>query len=172
MSLIRREDPFFGDLWDWDLGMNNIWRRLNNLERSLFPDVGRGTLDKEIESVVRTNVDLKETPDKFQIVAECPGLDKKDVKIDLDEDNRILTLSGEHKKEKEEKDEKYHYRERTYGSFKRSFKLPENVKLDQVKASMHNGLLSIDIPKTETTQQQEQQRRVRSITVGDQTSNA
>lgn len=131
----------------------------------MFSDFGQLSRTQDMESMmISPKVDLKETNDKFEIVAEMPGLDKKDIKIDLDEERRMLTLKGERKAEREERreNEKFYYKERSFGSFQRSFRLPENIKMDQVKASMNQGLLKIDIPKS-----MEQQRRMRSIQVGD-----
>jgi HSP20 family protein len=93
-----------------------------------------------------------------------PGIDKNNIKVDLDEDRRMLTLSGEQKEEKEQKDERYHFRERTYGSFRRSFRLPDNVKMDKIKATMNHGLLSIDLPKSEV---KTETKRKKSINIGE-----
>jgi len=168
--------PFGGNLWDFDMGMDSFSRRLENLERSLFPELGttsralRGIgggagLGQEIMRI--PNVDFKETNDKFQIVAEMPGVDKKDIKVDLDEDTNVLTLSGEHKEEKEDKGDRYYFKERSFGSFKRSFRLPDNIKKDEVRASMNQGLLNIDIPKVEISKEEEKKEKRRTIDVSD-----
>jgi HSP20 family protein len=154
MSLLRRVDPLFGDMWDFDRRMNDMLSRINNLESSLFPESSKtrtGAVAKE-SGFLSPNVDCRELEDRFQIVAEMPGLSKADIKVDLDEENRVLTLSGEQKKEKEEKGEKYYFKERVHGTYKRSFQLPDNVNMEQVKATMNNGLLQIDIPKVEKKQ--------------------
>jgi HSP20 family protein len=173
MSIAKRRDSTWDlmsddDFWDIDKSMNNMLKRINKLEKSLFSDDFKGktkhSSNKENRLAVRNpKVDLKELQDKFQITAEMPGICKEDLKIDLDEDNRVLTLKGEHKEEKEEKGEKYYFRERKFGSFERSFQLPENIRMDQVKANMNNGLLCIEIPKTEP-----QKPKTRSIEIGEQ----
>jgi HSP20 family protein len=165
MSLMRRNwDPFSTSLTrslDSDpFGFDSMMRRMENLERTLLPDARGGS-----DVFVNPNVDIKESDDKLQILAEMPGLDKKDIKIDLDEENRVLTLSGERKVENEKNSDTYHVRERKYGSFRRSFTLPDSVKLDQVKANMNQGLLNIEIPKAQQQQKQKQKRR--SIDVGE-----
>ena len=93
------------------------------------------------------SLDVSETKDKVVVKAEAPGIDPKEIDISLS--NGILTLKGEKKKEREEKDESYHLIERSYGSFSRSVRLPAEVQEDQVKASYKDGILTITLPKTE-----------------------
>jgi HSP20 family protein len=92
-------------------------------------------------------VDVSETKDDVIINTEIPGMSKDDVKVSV-QDN-ILTLSGEKKQEKEEKDANYHRVERSYGSFSRSFTLPTTVQPDKVKAAYRDGILRITLPKSE-----------------------
>jgi len=101
-------------------------------------------------------VDIYDTEDKFVINAELPGVDKKDIVIDVKD--RLLTLKGERSSEKEVKEDKYHRRERAYGSFERVFTLPAEIDPDQIKADFKNGILKIDIPKQE-------EQKPRQITV-------
>jgi HSP20 family protein len=95
-------------------------------------------------------VDITETDSSYEIVAEIPGVRKKDVKVTVD--NGVLTVSGERKQEKEEKDKKLHRVERYYGSFCRSFALPDNVNSSNVKATFDGGVLNLTLPKTEQSQ--------------------
>jgi len=92
-------------------------------------------------------VDIKETPKEYLVTAEVPGIDKKDIHIEI-ADN-LLTLKGERKFEAEQKDESYHQVERSYGSFTRSFSLPTKVKADAIEANFKDGLLTVRIPKAE-----------------------
>lgn len=80
--------------------------------------------------------------------ADVPGLKKEEVKVEAEE-GRILQISGERSKEKEEKNDKFHRVERSSGKFMRRFRLPENAKMDQIKASMENGVLTVTVPKEE-----------------------
>ena len=105
------------------------------------------------EGVWNPTVDVSEDKDNVIIKAEMPGLSKEDVKISI-QDN-VLTLKGEKKQEKEEKDKNYHRIERNYGSFCRSFQLPTSVKSDKVKASYKDGVLSVTLPKTEEVKPKE-----------------
>ncbi|GLU02373.1 hypothetical protein SLE2022_196250 [Rubroshorea leprosula] len=77
-----------------------------------------------------------------------PGLKKEEVKVEVEE-GRILQISGETRKEQEEKNEKWHRVERSSGKFPRRFRVPENAKMDRVKASMENGVLIVTVPKEE-----------------------
>lgn len=93
------------------------------------------------------SVDIFETKDDILIKAEVPGMKKEDIKITL-QDN-VLTLKGESKQEKEEKETNFYRMERSYGSFVRSFNLPTVVQADRIKASYKDGILSITLSKAE-----------------------
>ncbi|KAL9658382.1 hypothetical protein ABK040_015702 [Willaertia magna] len=107
-------------------------------------------------------IDIKETDNAVELTADVPGYKKDAIKVDLDEDNRLLTLKGEYKEEKENKDEKYHIQERRYSNFQRSFVLPENVKLDQLKAQLKDGQLKIVFEKIK---EQQQKPKTKSINI-------
>jgi HSP20 family protein len=81
------------------------------------------------------------------IKAEIPEVKKEDVKVTVD--SGVLTIRGERKQEKEEKGKKFHRVERRYGSFTRSFTLPDNIDENTIKASFNEGMLNLQIPKTE-----------------------
>lgn len=121
----------------------------------LFDDfLGRPLMRTEwSEGVWNPSVDISETKDNVIIKAEMPGLAKEDVKISM-QDN-MLTLTGEKKQEKEEKESNYHRVERSYGAFSRSFTLPTSVKSDKIKATYKDGILSITLPKTEEVKPKE-----------------
>lgn len=91
-------------------------------------------------------VDISETDHEFLIKAEIPEVKKEDVKVSVD--NGFITIQGERKHSKEDKGERFHRVERYYGSFVRSFTLPDNVDATQVKASFKDGMLNLLIPKT------------------------
>jgi len=94
-------------------------------------------------------VDIAETDKEFIINAEIPDVKKEDVKVMVD--NGILTIRGERKQEKEEKGKKFHRVERFYGSFSRSFTLPNNVDESKIEASFKDGMLNLTVPKIEET---------------------
>ena len=90
-------------------------------------------------------VDVTETEGEFQIRAELPGLEKKDVKLSLADG--VLTISGN--RQQEEKAKRYHKIERVYGSFARSFTVPDSVDVQKVTADFKNGLLTVRLAKLE-----------------------
>lgn len=92
-------------------------------------------------------VDISESNNEVLVIAELPGLQKEDVKINL-QDN-VLSLEGEKTQETEEKGKCFHRLERGYGKFERSFVLPTAVKSDKVKASFKDGVLEIKLPKAD-----------------------
>lgn len=92
-------------------------------------------------------MDIQEGEQEYHITAELPGLKKEDVKITLQDG--VLTLQGERKQEKEEKGKRFHRVERAYGSFVRSFTLPDVVDEAKVSAEFKEGELHIYLPKTE-----------------------
>jgi HSP20 family protein len=92
-------------------------------------------------------VDMFDDDDKIVIKAELPGMDKKDISVDIE--NRVLTLSGERNYDNEVKEDNYYRRERAYGRFKRAFNLPADVDSDQIKADFKDGVLRVEIPKPE-----------------------
>jgi len=92
-------------------------------------------------------VDVKEEENAFKVSIDLPGMNKDDINIEVDS-NR-LAISGERKFEQEEKKEDYHFVERSYGKFYRSFTLPSTVKADEIDAAYKDGVLEITLPKKE-----------------------
>lgn len=108
---------------------------------------------RDTESFVNARIDWKETPEAHVFKADLPGVKKEEVKVEV-EDGTVLQISGERSRENEDKNDKFHRVERSSGKFLRRFKLPENAKLDEVKASMENGVLTVTVPKTEEKKSQ------------------
>ena len=92
-------------------------------------------------------VDIAETENEYIIKVELPGLKKEDVNVTLN--NGVLTISGERKQEKEEKNHQYHRVECSYGSFSRSFSLPGGVDSERIDAEFRNGILRVRVAKSE-----------------------
>lgn len=93
------------------------------------------------------SVDIYEDKDRLVLKADLPGINEKDISLDVD-GNR-LTLKGERRMEKETKEENYHRVERAYGNFVRSFSLPNTVDVENIKATFKNGVLEVSLPKKE-----------------------
>lgn len=102
---------------------------------------------------------IRETETGFHVELAAPGMKKKDFNIELNDD--LLTIRTEKKEEKEEKDGKYTKREFNYSSFVRSFRLPEEVDIENIEASYSDGVLALDIPKKEM----EEIRKVKQIEI-------
>ena len=92
-------------------------------------------------------VDIYDDNDKVVIKAELPGVDKKDIEVDLKD--HVLTLKGERSYEKEAKEDNYYHKERAFGKFQRAFRLPVNLDPEKINADFKDGVLKIEIPKSE-----------------------
>ncbi len=101
------------------------------------------------------SADISETEKEYMIRASLPAVKKEDVKVTVNEG--MITIKGERKQEKEDKSEKYHRVESFYGSFERSFSLPENVNADAISCESKDGVLTVHIPKTEPKKAQPKQ---------------
>jgi HSP20 family protein len=93
-------------------------------------------------------VDIEESETEYVIKAELPEVRKEDVKVAVNQG--VLTIQGERKMEREEKNKKYHRVERAYGSFARSFTLPDDVQEDNIKARHKDGMLYLHLAKSES----------------------
>jgi HSP20 family protein len=103
------------------------------------------TLPTEDRREFRPSVDIFEDEKTIQVKADLPGVKPEEIKIEVE--NGVLTLSGERKLEKEEKKDGYHRVERVYGSFTRSFTLPEAVDGENIEAKYNEGVLTVVLPK-------------------------
>ncbi len=131
--------------------MEDILERFGRTNRPLMePDMDISVPDWS------PTVDIEENDDAYKIKAEMPGVKKNDMEVNYD--NGILTIKGEKSEEKIEDRGKVHRTECSYGSFARSFSLPEGVKEDKINASYKDGILLLTIPKAE-------EKKPRSIAV-------
>jgi HSP20 family protein len=118
---------------------------LQNRMNSLFQDFNRGENDALTTAAFVPPVDIYEDEHKIVLKLEVPGLKESDLDIQLE--NNVLTIKGERKFEKEEKEENFHRIERRYGSFYRSFTIPNTVNAEGVKAGYDAGVLRIELEK-------------------------
>ncbi len=116
------------------------------LDRDAWVDDFFNTRIAPRSSSFEPTVEIKESEEAFVINAELPGLNKDDFKVTVE--NNYLTLEGEKKVEHEEKTDGYRRSERSFGSFKRTFRLTDSVDRKNIKADYSNGVLEITIPKT------------------------
>jgi HSP20 family protein len=123
----------------------------------MFDDFTRGWVVPATfgtSGMLSPKVNVAETDKGLEVTADLPGIDQKDIEINLADG--ILTLKAEHKAEKEEKDEKKHYHlvERSFGTFMRSFELPFEADTDKVEASFEKGVLKISVPRSAAAEKQ------------------
>ncbi|MCU0609606.1 MAG: Hsp20/alpha crystallin family protein [Chitinispirillaceae bacterium] len=134
MALIRYEGNPIATLFD---ELENMWS---------------GGLDlpgRELAGRSFPKVDITESDKGYQITADLPGLKKEEIKVSVEENT--LTISGEKKREVEKKTDRYFHFERSFGSFSRSFTLPANVDSKNIEARYSNGVLELNLMKTEET---------------------
>jgi HSP20 family protein len=132
--------------WNPMREMETLQNRINRLfDGNFFPTF---SLDDDMSlGNWRPVVDIYENEDTVVVKAELPGVDKKDIKVDLKDG--VLTLSGERSHEKEVKEENYYRKERAFGKFHRSFNVPADIDPDKIKAEFKDGVLNVEIPKPE-----------------------
>ncbi|OGS95118.1 MAG: heat-shock protein Hsp20 [Gallionellales bacterium RIFCSPLOWO2_02_FULL_57_47] len=132
--------------WDPFRELEDVSTRLN---RIFGRTAARGEAGRELLKVAdwMPSVDISETAASYLIKAEIPGVNKEDIKVTIQDG--MLTIQGERKHEKEEKDKKFHRIERSYGSFVRSFSVPDDADESAVKAEFNDGMLNVTLPKSE-----------------------
>lgn len=142
-----------GALMRWDTLRVDPFRELEDISERFNRLFSRTPARREGSREAMTvadwipSVDIAEDDKEYLIKAEIPEVDKKDVKITVQDG--VLTIQGERKKNTEEKDKRFHRVERVYGTFVRSFTLPEDVAEDNIQAEFKDGMLMIHLPKTE-----------------------
>ncbi len=131
------------DLWDLE-------ERVNRMFRDLVP---HRIHEEDLVGGWEPAVDVYETDKEFVLKAELPEVEEKDVHVNVE--GNILTITGERRKEEEIKEENYHRTERYYGSFCRSFALPDSVDKDKIKATFKGGVMKLELPKKEEVKPKE-----------------
>jgi HSP20 family protein len=105
-------------------------------------------------------VDIAESDKAFEITADLPGMDEKNIEVKLT--NGDLRIKGEKQEEKEEQEKDYYLHERHFGSFERAFRIPEGVDTDKIQASFKKGVLTVTLPKTAQAQKAEKKIAIKS----------
>jgi HSP20 family protein len=136
------------------------WNPARQRMMSTFPEwdhLMNGFFSDRLEDTELTEwtpaIDIDEDNDAFVVIADLPGLTKKDISINIKEN--MLTISGERKIEKKDENKNYCRSERRYGSFKRSFQLTDQVIADKISASFKSGVLTVTVPKAEEVKPKE-----------------
>ncbi|MFA5658634.1 MAG: Hsp20/alpha crystallin family protein [Oscillospiraceae bacterium] len=132
---------------------NNIFKAFDEMEKSFL----KNFWDTDFSGF---KTDIIDSGDSFRLDAELPGFSKEDISIDISD--KLLTISAQHKEEKEEKDQKGNYikKERSYGSYSRSFDI-SNIKTDEISAEYKNGILELTLPKLEDVQPEQKKIEIK-----------
>jgi HSP20 family protein len=148
MSLVR---------WEPFAGTDEIFNRLMPAAFGRWP---RFSLPANAETKYdwSPSADISETDKEYVIRAELPAVKKEDVKVTVDQGT--ITIEGERKQQKEDKNEKYHRVESFYGSFARSFSLPDNANAEAIKCESKDGVLTVHIPKVQAAAPKAKQIKV------------
>ena len=148
MNTLARINPLSSfTRWNPIRDLEDMQRRFSTL-LDIAPTGNGGEKERLTVTEWSPSVDISEDDKEFLVKAELPDVKREDIKVNVE--NGVLTITGERKFEKEEKGKKYHRIERSYGSFTRSFTLPEAVKADKVAAEFKDGLLHVRLPKDES----------------------
>ena len=139
---LLRSTGFFSD---FERSIDDLFGRF--LEGSVMPIGVAG-----VEGTFSPRMDIEETKSALTVTVELPGMDQKE--IDVSVHDGVLTISGEKKVGKEEKGTDYHYIERSYGCFSRSFSLPDTVETEKIGAAYKDGVLTVTLPKTAKAMEQ------------------
>jgi HSP20 family protein len=148
MNALEKWNPLRGSsVWDPRREMEEIQNRVASLFGRRLPLKKDGGEEGFTLTEWIPPVDIAEDDKEYAIKVELPGVNKEDLRVSVE--GGVLSISGERKAEKEEKNKKYHRIERTYGSFARSFTLPEGTASDKVSAEFKDGVLRVHLPKDE-----------------------
>ncbi len=134
------------------MNLTEEFNRINRLIRNVF-GTDETTETTLLKGAWTPPVDICEDKDNYYLYVELPGLKRDEVKVDYEDG--VLTIRGEKKSQREQKDRTYYRLERTFGQFERSFRVPSRIKEDKIDARFENGVLKITLPKTEEAKPRE-----------------
>ncbi len=149
-SLRREVDRLFDD-FDGGFWRTPFRRSLLDMEPFRRAEAAMGAMPA---------VDITETDKAYEITAELPGMDEKNVDVKLA--NGVLTIKGAKREEKEKKKKDYYLSERSFGSFQRTFQVPDGVDSDKIEASFKKGVLTVTLPKSAEAQKAEKKIAVKA----------
>ncbi len=124
----------------------NVFSEMDDMLKKMWYGFPFHNLEEDMDIGWSPRLDVSETDNGLEIVADLPGMDKKDINVSLEEN--LLTIKGEKKEEKENKGKHYHTIERRSGSFYRAIRLPVEVEKDKVEAAFKDGVLTLRLPKS------------------------
>ncbi len=152
MTTIARLEPFRG------------FSTLHDQVNRIFNETVRNHGDESALTAWAPSVDIYETPNELVVKADLPDVDEKD--IDVRVENNLLTVRGERKFDKSVAEDNYLRVERAYGTFSRSFSLPNTVNAEAIRAEYRNGVLTVNLPKREESKPRQVKVNVTSVSNG------
>ena len=126
-----------------------VFSEMDDLIKKMWYDFPFHDLGEGVDLSWSPRLDISETDKALEVVADLPGMEKKDINVSLDGD--LLTIKGEKKEVKETKDKHYHSIERRSGSFYRALRIPVEVQNDKIEANFKDGVLTLTLPKAKET---------------------
>lgn len=136
----------------------NVFSEMDDMVKKAWFDFPFHNLQEDMDISWSPRLDVSETDNSLEVVADLPGMEKKDISVSLEEN--LLTIKGERKEKKESKDKQYHTIERRSGSFYRAVQLPLEVESDKIEATFKDGVLTLSLPKSK-----ESKRKVAQIEI-------
>ncbi|UWU18655.1 Hsp20/alpha crystallin family protein (plasmid) [Rhizobium sullae] len=154
LSVKSEDKPAKASASGW-LPFENLRQEIDRLFDDFTPafwqrPFARPSRDRSSAAITAPAVDLMEQEKAYEITAELPGIDPNGLEVRVSND--VLTIKGEKQEAKEDKQKEYYLSERRYGSFQRSFQLPQGVDTAKIEASFNNGVLTINLPKSAEAQ--------------------
>lgn len=127
-------------------GLPSLFFEMDDMVKKMWFGFPFHNLEKDMDIGWSPRIDVSESENALEIVADLPGLEKKDISVSLVDD--LLTVKGERKEEKESKEKRFHTIERSSGSFYRAMRLPVEVEKDKIEAVFKDGVLTLILPKS------------------------
>lgn len=127
-------------------GLPSLFSEMDDMVKKMWFGFPFHNLEKDMDIGWSPRIDVSESENALEIVADLPGLEKKDISVSLEDD--LLTVKGERKEEKESKEKRFHTIERSSGSFYRAMRLPVEVEKDKIEAVFKDGVLTLRLPKS------------------------
>jgi HSP20 family protein len=140
MTIVKWKNPFFNGQLEKPVGFNSPFT-------GVFEDLFGDAYFKNDFAAHVPSVNVSKEKEELHLELSAPGFSKEDIKVEVE--NGLLTISGSHKVEEENKEKTYYRKEFSYGSFKRSFNLPDEYNAENISARYENGVLKLVVPKKE-----------------------
>ena len=140
-------------------GVPNVFSEMDDMVKRMWFGFPFHNLQDDADLGWSPRLDVSETDAALEVVADLPGLGKKDISVTIEDD--LLVIKGERKEEKEEKGKKFHTVERRSGSFYRALRLPLEVETDKIEAAFKDGVLTLKLPKSKQSKKKAAQIEIK-----------